>query len=416
LKKEITSIFVIMLLIASMLPVINAVNEIKKGENENALDGGWEKTYGGDGAERAFQVQETVDGGFIIAGETESYGAGGKDAWLIKTDSNGNKVWDKTYGTASWDQWISVQQTSDEGYILTGDTAGLGAGGLDLWLMKVDAYGNEEWSKTFGGSEDEEGWSVRQTMNGDYIIAGFTASYGPGLCNLWLIRTDENGDEIWNVTFGERGYVTESGHVRETSDGDFTVSGYKYPVDSSYWQIGKLIKVDADGNKLWEKTLEGTRNVVLWGIETTSDNGYILAGVSGGWPNGLGGTYAWVIKTNSDGLVEWQQEHGSRFFTDSFWWMEQTDDGGYIGTGVRFGIGAYYLIQQFAHPYWSKICIVKLDENGEIEWEVSPSENGVGYSAQQTSDGGYIVQGFSGNKLNGKDIVLIKLDRDGNFN
>ena len=169
-------------------------------------------------------MQLTSDGGYIIAGYTSSYGAGGYDLWLVKTDASGTENWNKTFGGTSHDLGNSVQQTSDGGYVITGETDSYGAGSRDLWLVKIDASGTENWNKTFGGTGGDFGYSVQQTSDGGYVIAGQTNSYGAGSFYIWLVKTDASGTENWNKIFGGTGW-DDASSVQQTSDGGYVITG-----------------------------------------------------------------------------------------------------------------------------------------------------------------------------------------------
>jgi hypothetical protein len=164
---------------------------IKTYANGNII---WAKTYGGTNSDEAYSVHQTSDGGYIVAGATYSFGAGNYDIFLMKTDANGNVIWAKTYGGTSTDYAYSVQQTSDGGYIVAGYTASFGAGSGDIFLIKTDANGNVQWAKTYGGIGWDLAYSVQQTSDGGYIVAGLTISFGAGNYDIFLIKTDANGN------------------------------------------------------------------------------------------------------------------------------------------------------------------------------------------------------------------------------
>jgi hypothetical protein len=202
---------------------------IKTDVNGNII---WAKTYGETGGDYASSVQQTSDDGYIVAGSMS-------DVFLIKTDANGNIIWAKTYGGTSWDYAYSVQQTSDGGYIVAGVTYSFGAGSWDIFLIKTDANGNVVWAKTYGGTSWDYAYSVQQTSDGGYIVAGWTDSFGAGYADIFLIKTNANGNISWAKTYGGTGGDYASS-VQQTSDGGYIVAGSMNDVF--------LIKTDANGN------------------------------------------------------------------------------------------------------------------------------------------------------------------------
>ncbi|MBI5073133.1 hypothetical protein HZA99_04910 [Candidatus Woesearchaeota archaeon] len=186
----------------------------------------WEQTFGGSEYDSISSVQQTNDGGYALAGTMYSFESQGFDGLLIKTDGDGNKQWEQTFGGSDDDQIKSLQQTMDEGYVMAGYTYSSGAGGMDGWLVKTDADGNKQWEKTFGGSESDYIYSVQQTTDGGYVLVGYTDSFGAGESDGWLVKTDGEGSKQWEQTFGRSKYESGFLSVVQTTDGGYVLAGY----------------------------------------------------------------------------------------------------------------------------------------------------------------------------------------------
>ena len=204
----------------------------------------WNKTFGGKNSDFCHSIWQTSDGGYIMIGDTWSYGVGYRDIWFIKTDEYGNELWNKTFGGKNKEYSNSAKQTNDCGYIITGETLSYGAGNYDVWLIKIDECGNEIWNKTFGGKYKDYSESVQQTSDGGYIITGETMSYGAGSWDIWLIKTDEYGNELWNKTFG--GSNSDSGSsLQITNDDGYIITGETMSYGAGSWDIW-LIRLSSE--------------------------------------------------------------------------------------------------------------------------------------------------------------------------
>ena len=305
----------------------------------SAPDTLWTRTYGGSDWNWGSSIQQTSDGGFIIAGGT---GAGNPDVYLIKTNSSGDTLWTKTFGGIN-DEGCSVQQTQDGGFIIAGYTGTYGAGSYDAYLIRTDSSGNTLWTKTFGGTNQDFGRSIQQTEDGGFILVGTTSSFGAGYRNVYLIKTDSSGDTIWTKTFGGTGDC--GGYsVQQTKDSGFIIAGYTGTFGTDSADV-YLIKTDSSGDTLWTRTYGGTKEDESYSVQQTNDNGFIITG----WTNsfGAGGRDIYLIRTNFSGDTLWTKTFGSTG-EDYGHSVQQTQDNGFIITGDIFSSGTdggVYLIR-----------------------------------------------------------------------
>src|SRR3989338_8045342 len=314
---------------------------------------GWAATYGGEGWDVAESVQQTREGGYIVAGSTKSFGAGKDDVWVLKLGPDGTIEWQKTYGGTSSDWANSVQQTSDGGYIVAGGTESFGAGDSDVWVLKLRADGGIEWQKAYGGTSSDWAKSVQQTSDGGYVVAGATASFDVflGLSKFWVLKLRADG-----TVEGQRAYGGESGEVARS-------------------------------------------------IQQTSEGGYIVAGETNSF--GVRGSNIWVLKLSPDGMVEWQESYGAGNSSEAYS-IQQTSDGGYI-------VGGWMEEESTLVDF--RFWVLKLGVDGIVEWQKTykKGSNWLNelHSIQQTRDGGYIVAGETEGR--GRDLWVLKLRPDGSF-
>ncbi len=365
----------------------------------------FEKTFGGAYVDIGFSVQQTKDEGYIIVGYTDSKGAGKLDVYLIKTDKEGNRLWEKTFGGTDKDEGSSVQQTKDEGYIIAGRTKAKGPGDYDVYLIKTDKEGNKLWEKTYSGASSiDEGYSVQQTKDEGYIIAGYTGYWLADEANVYLIKTDEMGNKLWEKTYG--GVSIDEGYfVQQTKDEGYIITGRTKSKGVDVYDV-YLIKTDKEGNKLWEKTFGGTNDDRGKSVQQTKDEGYIIAGYT--MSKGAGGADVYLIKTDKEGNTLWEKTFGEASY-DCGKSVQETKDEGYIIVGwtksIRMHTGGY------------DVYLIKIDKEGNTLWE--KTFGGVSYDAgyfvQQTKDEGYIIAGLTESWGAGKaDVYLIKTDKQGN--
>jgi len=295
----------------------------------------WNYTFGGENDDWCREVENTSDGGYILTGTTNSSGNGSNDIWLIKVNQEGLEEWQYTFGGADGDWGMSVEQTMDDGFILVGHTLSFGAGYYDIYMVKTDAFGNEEWQQTFGGTEEDFGYSVLQTSDGGYVVLGFTVSFGSGQKDVWLIKTDAQGIMQWDKTFG--GTAGEIGtEIMETEEGGFIITGYTESNSNGLYDV-LLIKTDSNGNEIWSKNIGNGNYESGSSVAQTHDGGFIITGYT--ISHGAGLRDIWLVKTDQVGNEEWQYTFGG-IYNDEGTHVLQTFSGGFVVVGYTESRGS----------------------------------------------------------------------------
>ena len=294
----------------------------------------WTETYGWwDAHARGYEVEQTLDGGYVIAVELNTHMPGvWWDVWIIKTDASGAMLWQQFYGMDNNQGAFSIQQTADSGYIVAGyNSSGFEPDSFDIWLLKTDANGDTVWTKTYGGALNDVAYSVKQTIDGGYIVAGNTFSFGvgtPDSGNMYLIKTDSLGDTLWTKTYGGLGSDLAYS-VLQTSDSGYVVAGYTNSFGAGGFDVF-LIRTDTYGDAVWTQTYGTSSNEIGRAIDLTHDSGFVIAGDD---------SDVLIIKTDSLGNEQWTKRVGG-VELEYGWSVQQTADKGYIVAGATESYGA----------------------------------------------------------------------------
>ncbi len=357
----------------------------------------WTMKYGGCDQDEAYAVEPTMDGGFIIAANTKSYGAGLWDAWLIKTDAAGNLEWSETYGGTGIDNAYDVKQTPDGGYIVAGRTDQNGSSYSKVWMIKTDAMGDTLWTKAFGENDKAElANSIAITNDGGYIMAGMkeVEPYADPHQEFWLIKTDADGNTLWTNTFGGADYDAAFS-VKQTSDLGFIITGTtEFP--GSLEDI-RLVKTSQDGTLEWEKTYGGILNDAGMDVIQTQDGGYMLTGKFQSAV--MDPSDMWVIKTDEAGNQIWDNLFGGSAM-DMGYALTADPESGYLLAGMT------------SAPDTGNVdgWLVKIDEDGNEEWTktIGTSENERFRDITLTTEGDIILTGDAGT-FNNTEAWLVKV-------
>ncbi|MCF6308692.1 MAG: T9SS type A sorting domain-containing protein [Flavobacteriaceae bacterium] len=400
----------------------------------------WETNLGGSGTDSATSIQQTADNGYIIAGYSWSNDGdisennGDDDIWIVKLDGTGSLVWETNLGGSSWDEAYSIQQTIDGGFVVAGFSwsnngdVSENNGGYDFWIVKLDDLGSLVWETNLGGSSWEVASSIQQTIDEGYIIAGYTTSNdgdvseNNGADDFWIVKLDVNGSLVWEKSLGGSGFDNATS-IQQTADGGYIVAGAS---NSSNGDVGGnygnydywIVKLDINGTLVWENNFGGSNEDWANYIQQTTDGGYIMVGWSKSSDFDVSGNNGrrdyWVVKLDSNGVLVWEKNLGGSY-DDIASSIQQTFDGGYIIAGFTSSTDGDINENNGGDDYW----IVKLSATGSLIFETNlgGSGNESARSIKQTNNGEYIVLGSS-NSNNGdvggnngvKDYWVVKLE------
>ena len=361
----------------------------------------WNRTYGGPAHDGARSVIQTVDGGFALTIYTEYIVQGfytGTNAWLVKTDIGGVPQWNRTYGSAG--NALAVIQTIDDGFALTGYTESYEEGFKDVWLVKTDAYGMTQWNRTIGGPTDDWAEAIIQTADGGFALIGVTNSFGEGLLDAWLVKTDTEGYTQWTLTFG--GPADDWAEaIIQTADGGIAIAGYSESYEAGYYTETDawIVKTDLRGELQWNRIYGGSGHEYAYSVIQTIDGGFAFTGSTSSY--GVGSDDVWLVKTDPRGMVQWNRTYGgsARDGARSF---IQTVDGG-------FTLAGYTESYEFG---FKDVWLVKTDNYGVIQWNSTyggPADDWAS-AIIQTVDGGFVLAGYTSSYGAGySDAWLLKL-------
>jgi hypothetical protein len=361
----------------------------------------WNKIFGGNKSEEFLNLAETPDNGYILVGYSVSIknGLENEDVWLVKIDPTGQQEWSKTFGEAGRDVGTAVLPTRDDGFIIVGYTDALGI--EEGWVLKTDYQGNLLWSEIIGSESRSRIQSVAQSSDGGYLLTGYTYVMDPHY--LWLLKIDENGIKEWEKIFKNGKNMSSIGYsVHETFDNGIIIVGETYVTGKPYADCW-LIKTDLNGNKQWDKLIGGVESDICLSAAPLQKGGYILTGTQ---EDMNGNRDLSLFKADKDGNLEWRQTYGGMYDDGGAAVIPSSDDG--------FIIGGWTTLSGSNLDLW----LIKSDEYGNIQWNKSFG----GHTFEQASsilaasDGGIVISGWSDSYCNNSDrnAWFIKTDEHGN--
>lgn len=362
----------------------------------------WRKIYGYSGSEMVTHMEKTHDGKYILAGMTNSKGAGQDDFYILKMDSWGNILWEITYGGENDDTANCIKETKDGGYIVVGESYSFGTGiSKDMYVLKLNSKAEVVWGKNFGGKDVDGGRWVEETSDGNFVVVGWTRSFGGGASDFYVLKLDKDGEILWSKTWGGSNFE-EASSVVEAEDGGYLVAGFTMSYGAGSKDVA-LVKFDSNGNILWYKTYGGTKDDTASNIIKTKDGNYVILGYTASF--GTGGDVC-LLKVDPSGNILWEKYYGGEG-SDSGKEIRQTSDEGFIAVGTTKSFGVME----------NAVYLLKIDPLGNLQWEriFEGEDIDEGNTVLEIPDG-YLVGGWTrsfGSVL--ADILILKLDAEGNL-
>jgi hypothetical protein len=365
----------------------------------------WTRTYGGDGADFGFAAAASGDGGYVLCGTTDSFSANGdRDVYLVKINDAGDTLWTRTYGYAStWEEGRDIAKTADGGYIIAGYT-GVEDVSTDIHLLKVNSLGDLEWRRNYGGLDVEEANAVKQTSDGGYVIVGLTESYGDGLSDSYIIRTNDVGDTLWTKTYG--GVLYEVGRdVVVLEDSGFAVASSNTSDGPGATGV-ELRRLDENGESLWVQRYGGPNLDSPRCLIQCQPSGFLIGGMTISFAPTIK-TDAYMIRVSDEGDSLWMRTYGYRDSSEAFLSASQLSDGSFILAGFT---GSTSEGADRASVY-----LVRTDSLGLFEWSAiygGPNQDFV-ESVLLSPDGGYLLTGWSNsNDVGTFNIYTLRIDSE----
>lgn len=380
----------------------------------------WEKTFGGSVSDAFFDIEITDDGNYIFAGYTKSFGAGGADFYIVKTDTNGNEIWSKTYGGAGDDYAYAIEKTQDGGFIIAGYSNSF-APYYDIYIVKINSNGDTVWTSKIGGPDNDYARDVICVSDG-YVICGWTQSFGAGNDDVYVVKVSLNGDSVWAETYG--GAENEASYsIVENPNGEFVITGYTESFGAGLDDV-YFLKIDSQGNLLGENTLGGVDNDRGWEIINAPDGGYVIAGNTVSY--GSGNYDVYIVKTDESGNELWYRAYGGTD-NDHAYSIDLTQNLGYIVSGGTRSFGAgngdVYLLRLSSEGIEENMVFLNKEDfrillspaQGEIKLQYIAKKNTQVEMNLFDFTGRFIRILWKGNVSKGKNLFRIPIGLKGSY-